>query len=64
MNHTETVVPENTYTGITPLPADPVTAMAYVPFQTNTVQYAPETALREGTLFPDLNKPFVGGKCR
>ncbi len=51
------------YTGVTPLPKDAVTAMAYVPFQTDTAQYTPEKALSEGTLYPNLNKPFLGGKC-
>lgn len=55
---------QNTYTGTTSLPETVVTAMAYVPFQTDTTQYAPDMALTEGTLFPDLNKPFLGGKCK
>lgn len=57
---------ENTvYTGITPLPENPVTTMAYVPFQTNTTMYSPENALKFGTAFVDLNKPFYayGGRC-
>lgn len=57
---------ENTfYTGITPLPECPVTTMAYIPFQTNTTMYSPENALRFGTAFVDLNKPFCayGGRC-
>ncbi|MCH5170594.1 MAG: spore coat associated protein CotJA [Oscillospiraceae bacterium] len=37
--------------------------MAYVPFQTNTERYDAEKALCQGTLFPTLNKPFLGGKC-
>ena len=52
------------YTGVSPLPKTVVTAMAYVPFQTNTTQYQPENALKQGTLFANLNKPFLGGKCR
>lgn len=53
------------YTGITPLPECPVTTMAYIPFQTNTTMYSPENALRFGTAFVDLNKPFCayGGRC-
>ena len=43
-----------------PLPEDPVPAMAYVPFQQYGATYQP--ALDNGTLFPDLNKPFAGGK--
>lgn len=54
----------NEYNGISMLPEDTVTAMAYVPFQTDTTQYSPEKALEIGTLFTNLNKPFLGGKCR
>ena len=38
--------------------------MAYIPFQTDTTEYTPETALKYGTLFPNLNKPFMGGACK
>ncbi len=51
------------YTGLSKLPENPVTTMAYVPFQTNTTMYAAEKALCSGTAFPDLDKPFLGGKC-
>lgn len=51
------------YTGISKLPENPVTTMAYVPFQTNTTMYTAEKALCSGTAFPDLDKPFLGGKC-
>jgi hypothetical protein len=44
----------------TALPANPVVAMAYVPFQLDKTSYSPEVALREGTLFCVLNKPFCG----
>ncbi len=44
----------------TPLPVDPVVAMAYVPFQLDKTSYSPEVALCEGTLFTVLNKPFCG----
>lgn len=37
-------------------------AMAYVPFQQFGSIYEPEQALSNGTLFPDLNKPFCGRK--
>jgi hypothetical protein len=52
------------YFGVTPLPEAVETTMAYIPFQTNTTEYTPETALKSGTLFADLNKPFYGGKCK
>lgn len=51
------------YFGIKPLPENPATTMAYVPFQTNTTMYPPELALKYGTAFLDLNKPFFGGRC-
>ncbi len=58
-------VDNTVYTGITPLPKNPVTTMAYVPYQTDTTMYSPENALKFGTAFVDLNKPFYayGGKC-
>ena len=35
-------------------------AMAYVPMQQFEETYEPEQALDNGTLFPALNKPFLG----
>ena len=44
-----------------PLPADATVTMAYIPFQQQPVTYEEEKhALFEGTLFPELNKPFTG----
>ena len=45
------------------LPNYPVIAMAYVPFQTELVTYTCVEALNNGTLFPELDKKFYGGKC-
>lgn len=45
----------------TPLPAMPVVAMAYVPFQQFNTTYTPEKGLEMGTIFPELDKPFLGG---
>ncbi len=45
------------------LPYDTVVAMAYVPFQTKLETYTCTEALNNGTLFPELNKKFYGGKC-
>lgn len=45
------------------LPDSPVVAMAYVPFQTELVTYTCVEALNNGTLFPELDKKFYGGKC-
>lgn len=44
----------------TDFPDDTVVAMAYVPFQLDKTSYSAEKALCEGTLFPVLNKPFLG----
>lgn len=45
-------------------PSDPVVAMAYVPWQQLEEVYEPEVALRHGTIFPELYKPFMaGGRC-
>lgn len=46
---------------LTPLPADATVTMAYIPFQQQPVTYEKKKqALFEGTLFPELNKPFSG----
>ncbi|MBO5302644.1 MAG: spore coat associated protein CotJA [Lachnospiraceae bacterium] len=41
-------------------------AMAYVPMQRFTSVYELNEALKYGTIFPELNKPFMGSKggCR
>lgn len=49
------------YKGISSLPENPAVTMAYIPFQLDTTEYSPDTALNNGTLFVDLNKPFLGG---
>lgn len=46
----------------TPLPEELPLAMAYIPFQTYGDVFSAEKALEAGTLFPDLDKPFYGGK--
>lgn len=38
--------------------------MAYVPFQTDATVYEEMKALRAGTLFPVLDKPFKGRGMR
>ncbi len=45
------------------LPTDTVIAMAYVPFQTEVITYTSDEAFCRGTLFPELDKEFYGGKC-
>lgn len=41
-------------------PAETPYAMAYVPFQQWQKPYDPEAALDRGTVFPCLDKPFIG----
>lgn len=36
-------------------------AMAYVPWQYFTNVYEPDKALEIGTIFPELDKPFLAG---
>lgn len=37
-----------------------VVAMAYVPWQHFNTVYEPDKALEVGTIFPELDKPFLG----
>lgn len=39
-----------------------VLAMAYVPWQRFNETYEPAKALKAGTIFPELDKPFLGRK--
>ena len=48
----------------TPLPSDYAVAMLYVPMQTDTTMFDEMKAFECGTLFPVLNKPFAGKRCR
>lgn len=43
-----------------PIPKNAAVAMAYVPFQSDFQVYDCQKALKCGTLFPELNKPFTG----
>ena len=38
--------------------------MAYVPWQQFSETYEPAKALRQGTIFPELDKPFYGRRAR
>lgn len=38
-------------------------AMAYVEWQYFSVPYEPQKALQVGTIFPELDKPFLGRKA-
>ena len=52
------------FDGIPALPKDAAVTMAYVPFQLDTTRYGDEQALVNGTLFVDLNKPFLRGALK
>ena len=39
-------------------------AMAYVPWQRFKMYENLEEAFKTGTIFPDLNKPFLGRRCK
>ncbi len=39
---------------------EPVLAMSYIPKQEWGKTYEPQTGLEQGTIFPDLNFPFLG----
>jgi len=43
-------------------PSEISLAMAYIPLQQITTLYDAENAFQIGTLFPDLDKPFLGGR--
>lgn len=45
----------------TRFPSQTPVAMAYVPFQHIDTTYSPEEGLVCGTIFPELDKPFLGG---
>ncbi len=47
----------------TAFPASTPLGMAYVPFQQWGEPFDAETALSRGTLFPELDLPFMGGGC-
>ncbi len=42
------------------LPADATVTMSYVPLQLELITYDEEKGLDNGTIFPALNKPFLG----
>lgn len=46
--------------GITPLPEKVTVAMAYVPYQIDSDTCSEEQGMNMGTMFPVLNKPFIG----
>lgn len=54
---------DETY-GLSKLPEKKSYAMAYVPFQQeNSEVYSADQGFSQGTMFPELNKPFYIGMC-
>lgn len=45
----------------TPFPQNTPVAMAYIPFQQFGQLYPLEKGYKQGTIFPELDKPFLGG---
>ncbi|MBW7572524.1 spore coat associated protein CotJA [Caproiciproducens faecalis] len=60
MNDMKIAEGESCLLNLPPLPETTVVAMAYVPFQQFGTVYEPEMGLRSGTIFPELDKPFLG----
>ncbi|MCC8023142.1 MAG: spore coat associated protein CotJA [Clostridiales bacterium] len=48
------------YHKLSKLPENATVTMAYVPMQEDLEPYEPDMALKQGTLFPPLDKPFYG----
>ncbi len=57
-------MPEQVRPAPVPVPSEAVPAMLYVPWQTDVSVYDESKALEKGTLFPCLNKPFAGKRCK
>jgi len=45
------------------MPEKPMLARAYVPFQKAEYLFSPEKGLMEGTIFPDLVRPYMKDRC-
>lgn len=48
------------YTPLKPFPDETPLAMAYIPFQQWGETYEASVGFKKGTIFPDIDKPFVG----
>lgn len=59
--HPGTASPGTLFDKMPTLPKDAAVTMAYVPFQVDISRFEDEEALCKGTLFRDLNKPFLRG---
>lgn len=61
INISGTVMPGTMFDSLPPLPKDAAVTMAYVPFQVDKSRFDDDEALCKGTLFRELNKPFLRG---
>ena len=52
------------YEGVSVFPKRVGLAMAYIPFQQDTTEYDVASALKKGTLFVALDKPFTGARAK
>lgn len=48
----------------TAIPVDATPTMAYIPLQLDLMSYETDKALNAGTLFPTLDKPFLGRRAK
>ena len=46
------------------IPVDATPTMAYIPLQLDLMSYETDKALNTGTLFPTLDKPFLGRRTK
>lgn len=46
------------------IPVDATPTMAYIPLQLDLMSYETDKALNTGTLFPTLDKPFLGRRAK
>ena len=60
----EVIAAGSLFDGLRPIPTDAAVTMAYVPFQINKAVYEDDDALRKGTLFKTLDKPFLRGAVK
>ena len=44
------------------MPLNPMLANSYVPYQRLNEIYTPQTALAQGTIFPELDMPYTSGQ--
>ena len=47
-----------------PVDVDATPTMAYIPLQLDLMSYETDKALNTGTLFPTLDKPFLGRRAK